>query len=306
MIFTGFSPNTKWKDTNIALSYIFLPWKWFSWKNGKYVEMLEQSLKHYLPAKHAVTFDSGRSSLQASLKVLGVGEGDEVIVQTYTCVVVVNAILALGAKPVYVDVQNNFNAKLSEIERKITGKTKVIIAQHTFGTPAEIEQIVKIAQQRNIKVIEDCAHSLGAELDGKKLGTFGDMAMWSFGSDKVISSVRGGAVTTDNDELASKLVAYRDSLPALPRIIIWQHLNNPILFPIGKALYSVVIGKAILYLAKKLNIINKIVYDSEKVCEISPWMPAKMPNVLARLANEQLKHVNARNAHRKKIARMYD
>jgi len=130
--------------------------------------------------------------------------------------------------------------------------------------------------------------------------------MFSFGSDKVISSVRGGAVTTDNDGLAQKLREYQSGLQHLSFWKIWQHLNSLHFFSIGKRLYSLFVGKAMLFIAKKLGIINKIVYKEEKRGKMSAWTPAKFPNALAQLAFFQLKRLDKKNEHRKRIAILYN
>lgn len=114
------------------------------------------------------------------------------ILQAYTCVSVSNAIIATGAKPIYVDIDAqtlNINPQL--IEKHITQKTKAIIVQHTFGIPADIHAIQSIVKKHQLFFIEDCAHALGAQYKEKMVGSFGDIAVYSFGRDKVISSVNG-------------------------------------------------------------------------------------------------------------------
>ena len=244
--------------------------------------------------------------MHLALKTLGVGEGDEVIVQAYTCIVVINAITALGGVPVYADVQNDFNAEAKEIRKKITKKTKAIIVQYTFGAPLDIEEIIKLAKQKNIKLVEDCAHALGTKIHGQKVGTFGDIGMFSFGSDKVISSIRGGALCTNDNEIAKKLKVINKSLPELPKIKIWQHLNSAIIFPPSRFFYELLVGKIILWGSKKLNLTNKIIYSTEKQGQQPKWMLAKYPNVLAHLLYQQLLQIDKRNNHRRKIAGIYN
>ena len=120
-----------------------------------------------------------------------IGEGDEVLVQAFTCVAVPNSVLWAQATPVYADIDATLNIDPIDVEKKITNRTKAIIVQHTFGIPADMDALVALAKKHNILLIEDCAHSLGATYKGKKVGTFGDAAFFSFGRDKVVSSVFG-------------------------------------------------------------------------------------------------------------------
>ena len=126
------------------------------------------------------------------IKSFDITYGDEVIVQAFTCLAVPEVVIWCGAKPVYLDIDESLNLDIRLLEKSISSKTRIIIVQHTFGIPAKIDMIKKIAQKHNIILIEDCAHSLGAKYNSQKIGTFGDAAFFSFGRDKVISSVFGG------------------------------------------------------------------------------------------------------------------
>ncbi len=306
-IFTGFAPNLTKRDILIALGYLFLPWKWFNLIYGKYAKLVEKKLREYFNIKHAYVFDSGRSALYFALKVLGAGDGVEVLVQAYTCVVVSNAINWTGAKPVYIDVGDDFNINPADLIKKITVKTKILIIQHTFGQPAKLKEILAIAKQHNLKIVDDCAQSLGATYQGKLIGTFGDIGMLSFGSDKIISCVRGGALITNDKKLAQKIKLYQAEL--LPSKIdkTLQHLFHFPVFFIGKLLYNYLyIGKTLLLLAKKLNIINRIIYQPEKIGKRVDFYPAKLPNALAEILNKQLDEINIINQHQQKIAGLYN
>lgn len=128
-------------------------------------------------AAHAFAFWKGRVALYAILKAMGVGEGDEIILPGYSCVMDVNPIMYTGAKPVYVDIEPNlYNINLDLLEEKITERTKAIIALHTYGYPAEMDRLMEIANRHNIPVIEDCCLALGSKYKGKIVGTFGKAA----------------------------------------------------------------------------------------------------------------------------------
>ncbi len=181
---------------------------------------------------------------------------------------------------------------VSELEKKITDKTKVIIVQHTFGIPADIDAVMKLARENGIKVIEDCAHGIW-----KGMGTSGDAAIYSFGVEKVISSVRGGALY-----LKAKKIDYL--LPHLPLGVIMKHLLHPIFFSIGKTFYRT-FGKALLYFSKKSGLTAKIIEQKEKKGKKVQWFPARFPNALAYLAYNQLDLLDEFNTHRKVISSYY-
>lgn len=302
-IFTGFGPNITKQDVRTAWSLSFTPWKW---KKGNFVLEIENWLKEYFQSKYSFTFDSGRTALHYALKSLGVGEGDEVLVQSYTCMVVSNAIVWTGAKPIYVDVGSDFNMNAEDLNKKITQKTKTIIIQHTFGTPANLDRIIGITKEHNIKIIEDCAHALGAKHNGKLLGNFGDIGMFSFGSDKVISCVRGGGLITNDEDIAERLKDFQSRLPDSRLWKIKQHLLHIIYFSFGKKIYAIKVGKWFLGLARKLNITAPVIYQPEKHGKQVLFYPSLLPNALAKILSNQIKNLKNFNTHRQKIAQLYN
>ena len=174
------------------------------WTNPTPVYDLKYDLDKYFKTK-VYPVNSGRSAIYTILKSVGIGQGDEVIIQAYTCNAVPNPILWTGAVPKYTDIdESTLNISIEDLEKKISIKTKAIILQHTLGRPGPIEETVKIAQKHNLLLIEDCAHSLGAEYKGKKLGTFGDLSIISFGREKVISSLAGGAILINNENFSNQ------------------------------------------------------------------------------------------------------
>ena len=305
-IFTGFSPNLKMQDLFTAVGFLCLPWRWKKLRVGDSIGKVEDWLKNYFQTKHAFTFDSGRTALHYALKALGAGHDGEVLVQSYTCVVVINAIKWTGAKPVYVDIDDNFCIDYTDLRRKITQKTKILIIQHTFGRPANLDKLLEIAREHNLKVVEDCAHSLGAKHNRQLTGTFGDIGMFSFGSDKNVSCVRGGALITNNDDLAKKIIDFRSRLPLSRRVKVIQHLWHYPVFSKGKLLYNLWVGKWLLAIAKKINLTNKIIYQQEKEGRQVPFYPSLLPNALAEILLNQLKQITQTTEHRQMIARIYN
>ncbi len=303
-LFTGFSPNTRGSDMRIVLSFLLFPWKWGRWKKGSAEKTATEAVGEYLEGYSATTFDSGRSALYIALQALGVQKDDEVLVQAFTCVVVINAIHALSATPVYVDIERHtLNMDPESVKKNITPKTKALIIQHTFGLPADIDTLLAIAGKHNISTVEDCAHSLGARYKGKYTGTYADIGMYSFGGEKVVSCVRGGALITADAELQNKISIAHAPLAYPSRGFILQHLLHVLLFPIGKATYHLFVGKALLKVAKTLRITHRISTRTEK--EGGGIQPRKLPNVLASLLVHQLKSIDEYNDHRKSTAESY-
>ncbi len=298
------SPNTEKDDIALALKLFFLPNKW---KKGESISRLEEKISRHLGRRQVISFNSGRSSFLAILKSLGLKEGEEVLLQLPTCNAAINPVLWSGLKPVFVESrEDTFNIDPRDIERKITDKSAVLLVQHTFGLPADMERIQEIAQKNNLILIEDCAHSLGAEYKGKKVGTFGEAAFFSFSRDKVISSVYGGAVATDDKILAQKIRSFQQGINYPSSCWISQQLVHPVLFNyIILPTYSLVIGKLFLIFCQWFRILSKAVHWKEKKGERPGYFPKRMPNALAALALRQLGKLERFNEHRKKIAGLY-
>ncbi|MBU1119085.1 aminotransferase class I/II-fold pyridoxal phosphate-dependent enzyme [Patescibacteria group bacterium] len=306
VITTSLSPNITVRQVRTCLGFLFNPFKWGAWRKGACGDTLERSLEEYLHVPHVIRFDSGRAALYFALKAFGIGKGDEVLVQAYTCVSVPNAVLWASAHPKYVDIQDDFNVDPKQIEKHITEKTKAIIVQHTFGKPADMDAIVEIVKRYNLIIIEDVAHALGAEYKGKKVGSFGDAAIFSFGRDKVISGVSGGAVSCKDDSISKRVREYQESVPSFGRMATAKHLVYPPLFYLIKKTYSVVsFGKALAYIAKKLRITPLVLTDSEKCAVMPKDIFKKMPNALACLILEQFSSVDTINNDRRKKAQDY-
>jgi dTDP-4-amino-4,6-dideoxygalactose transaminase len=168
--------------------------------------MIPSDIQNYYQDKFSYFYYRGRVGAAALLHALGIGNGDEVAIQAFTCVAVPEFVYALGCKPVYIDIEENgFNMSPESLETRLTEKTKAIVVQHTFGIPAQIDRIMAIANKHNIPVIEDCCHTLASTYDGKLLGTFGTGAFYSFEWGKPIIAGVGGAAVANTPELSEKL-----------------------------------------------------------------------------------------------------
>lgn len=309
------SPNTEKDDIFLAFKLIFQPWLWKnpSTSSGQVAD-LEEEFKKYLGVKYAISFNSGRSALMAILNSLGLNQGDEVLLQAFTCNAAVNPILWSGLKPVYVDCnEETLNIDIEDLKRtlqKIQGKKpKVLMVQHTFGLPAEMDEILNICQENNLILIEDCAHSLGATYKGKKIGTFGQAVFFSFGRDKIISSVYGGMAITNDPSLAEKIRQFQGKLDYPSYYWTFQQLLHPLLInylilpAYGLNQY---LGRILLGFFHALPILSKSVYKKEKEGKIPGYFPKKLPNVLAILALNQFKKLEKFISHQREIAKIYD
>lgn len=234
------APNAT--SAQIALAKELLRGDSKQWQEGATIGELESAFEQRFKSD-AVAFGSGRAALQAALLALGIGIGDEVIIQAYTCLTVPAAVIATGARPIYADIDPaTFNLTAREILKVISPKTKAIVIQHTFGRPAELSEIINLAKNQRVPIIEDCAHSLGAHYLGKPVGTFGDIAIFSFGRDKIISSTHGGMAITRHLEYAKFLRDYVQKLPYPPLRFIRAALHHPIVFDRIKRHYRFGIG----------------------------------------------------------------
>jgi len=304
-IFTSLSPNTQADDIILSVARIFLPW---SYVRGPAPRILEQDFSRRLGVRHAFSFDSGRTSLLSILTCMNLAKGDEVLVQALTCVAVPDPILWAGLVPVYVDCdEKTFTMSSEDFKRKITPKSKAVVIQHTFGQPAKMDELIAIARKNNLLIIEDCAHALGATHNNRKVGTFGDASFFSFGRDKVISSVFGGVVATDNDTLAERLEDFQKRSLYPSRLWVFRQLMHPIVLYKAKLTYDLFkLGRIILEAAKQMRIVSLAVEAEEKMGRRPSFVGHKLPNALAILALHQLKKLNGFNEHRKKIAGVYD
>jgi UDP-4-amino-4,6-dideoxy-N-acetyl-beta-L-altrosamine transaminase len=177
---------------------------------GPKIKEFEESLTQYTGAKYAVAISNGTAALHAACFAAGIKEGDEVITTPITFAASANCVLYMGAKPVFADINpRTYNIDPDEIRSKVTERTKAIIPVHFTGQPCDMDEILKIAQEYNLIVIQDGAHAIGAEYKGEKIGSIGDMTTFSFHPVKHITTGEGGAITTNNEELYKKLILFR-------------------------------------------------------------------------------------------------
>jgi perosamine synthetase len=178
---------------------------------GPKLAEFEDRFAAYIGAPHAVALSSGTAGLHLSLQVLGIREGDEVILPSFTFIAAANAVLYLRATPVFADIDPvTLNITADSIARVITPRTRAILLVHTFGYPAELDPILALARQHNLRLIEDACEAIGAEYRGRKVGGFGDLGVFSFYPNKAITTGEGGVVVTRDPALARTIRALRN------------------------------------------------------------------------------------------------
>lgn len=182
---------------------------WISSK-GKFVNQFETAFAKYIDVKHATTVSNGTVAIHLALLALGIGEGDEVIVPTLTYIASVNAIAYTGATPVFVDsLSESWQINPDDVLKKITTKTKAVMAVHLYGHPCDMDPLVEICKKHNIFLIEDCAEAIGSLYNGKHVGTFGDISTFSFFGNKTITTGEGGMVVTNDETLHDRSVHFK-------------------------------------------------------------------------------------------------
>ena len=183
---------------------------WIS-SSGKFITRFESSFASFCGTGYGVATSNGTTALHLALLALGIGVGDEVIVPNMTFAATINAVLYTGATPVIVDIERDgWCIDPDEIEKHLTSKTKAIIPVHIYGQPCDMGRICNIAKKYNLYIVEDCAEAHGAMYDGKRVGSFGDIACFSFFGNKVITTGEGGMCLTNSPELDKKMRLFRD------------------------------------------------------------------------------------------------
>lgn len=178
---------------------------------GKNVQEFEKLVSSFTKSKYAIAVNSGTAALQAALYALDIKTGDEVLLPSFTFVATANAVVSVGAKPVFVDIRrDNYTMDPADLERKITKKSKAIIPVHLYGNVAYIDEISEIARKYNLHIIEDAAQSMGSSYKGKQTGTFSELGCFSLYAAKVMTSGEGGIIVTSSKKLREKLLMIRN------------------------------------------------------------------------------------------------
>jgi len=301
MIHLSLSPNTEKDDVILSLQKLFSG----GFSNSRCQLQLRQKLSSLFPAaKEIFLLNSGRSALMIGLQALELPPGSRVFLQAFTCSAVPNSIVWNKLTPEYVDIKKeDYNLNPDLLPKKPLAKA--LILQHTFGQAADLKPLLNYCRKNELYLIEDCAHSLGASYQGKPLGTSGDLAVLSFGRDKVISSVFGGALIVNNPKLLKPIKKIFQSL-SYPSIF-WtiQQLLHPSITYLARLSYSFYLGKILLLLSQKTGIVSKAIYPEECYHRVPTIFPHRLPEPLACLAKHQLAKLKRFNQHRHQLAAYY-
>jgi dTDP-4-amino-4,6-dideoxygalactose transaminase len=266
---------------------------------GDAVEVFENKFAEYIGVKFAIATCSGRSAMELLLDSLGVKKGDEIIMPAYTLRDLKKIIEDKGLVPKFVDIEeDSFNINPNLIEGEVTKNTKAIIATHIFGLPCNIKKIGEIAQKHNLVVIEDCAHAVGAEIAGKKVGSFGAGAFFSLETTKLINTFGGGMVTTNNPAVNNWIRKRVEKYPVYPgkilKKIFFSYLEHLIIIsPLYRLLNLLFMFKATTKIISKFYL---IFHGRARVAK------SRLANIQALFGLGQLRCLDQCNAVRNKIA----
>jgi len=197
------------EDDDISMVVDVLKGGWLA--HGPTVEEFERAFAHYVGVGRALAVSSGTVALELSLRALGVGVGDEVIVPSFTFIATANVVLSVGARPILCDIDlETYNIDPACVEEKISRRTRAIIPVHLYGHPADMDPIMRVARDHGVYVIEDAAQAHGALYKGLRYGSIGDLGAFSFYATKNMTTGEGGMVTTNSEELARRVDLMRN------------------------------------------------------------------------------------------------
>ncbi len=278
-------------------------------QDGDVVRQYERKFSALIGDGYGQSFLAGRMAFYSLLKALNISHGDEVILTAFTCSVMPNAVWRSGATPIFVDIDpDTFGPDPEDINRKITKNTKMIVAQHSFGIPCRIDEIIKIAQERSIFVLEDSALALDSSRDGIKTGNWGDAAFFSTDHTKPLNTMVGGFFYTRNRSLFEQVQAITKDMPSLDRAhqqrIYDQFLFERKYFSPQKFGRSVIASK-LRSLKKKGGVFLELDYFRKPPSEYNYPYPARMPAFLAQLGLFELERWDGEKKLRQGVLKEY-
>lgn len=285
---------------------------------GPVIAEYEQAFAQKIGVRYAYSFSSGRVGLYGLLQALGIGVGDEVLLQVPNHIVVPNAVRYVGARPVYVDCElGSYNMDLEQAEQRITPRTKAIVLLHTFGVPANIDVALFLARRYGLQLIEDCVHALGATYNGRQVGSFGRAAFFSTEETKTITSTMGGMAVTDDPELAAQLQVFqaRCTWPSsvltaryLAKFLLFHLLTEPHLHRYTRPLFEPHAHRSTQVLFERFGNPRMApgATSNEEQRGVRPAnYEQRLSNAQAALALRQLGRLEANLAHRRATASAY-
>lgn len=295
--------TTSFRDCAIGLRHLLWPTRMV---RGDSIRAFERAFAAVVGVHHAISFAAARVGFFGLLGALGIDEGDEVLLPVPTHVVVPNAVRYRGARPVFVDCDpRTCNIDLADAERRITARTRALVVQHTFGVPVDIERAQDLADRHGLALFEDCVHALGATYRGKPVGSFGRAAFFSTEETKVISTVMGGVVVTDDVAIAKYMREFQErcvwpsaSLTAryILKLVVYHVLSYPFVHRLGRGLYD---------LFGRRNPLPRATTPEEARGLRPLRYELRLSNAQAAVGLEQLRRLGRNLAHRRAIADLY-
>lgn len=295
--------TTTFDDCLVALRYLVNP---LQLVNGSAIGEYEHAFAEKIGVRYAYSFCHGRVGLYGLLRGLGIGPGDEILLQVPTHIVVSNAIRFTGATPVYVDCRlENYNMDLEQAEQRITPRTKALVLQHTFGIPVDLDAAVDLTRRHGLDLIEDCVHALGATYDGRPVGSFGRAAFFSSEETKTTSTTMGGMVVTDDPELAARVRGFQQSCAPqsvwqaasyVLKLVLYHWMTEPHVHQYTRAMYE--------FFGKR-NPLPQPTTDEETHGRRPANYEQRFSNAQAALGMRQLRRLEANVAHRRAVAIAY-
>src|SRR6266536_720233 len=292
--------TTTFDDCLVALRYLAHPRELVA---GNAVADFERAFAQHIGVRYAYSFCHGRVGLYGLLRSLGIGSGDEVLLQVPTHIVVSNAIRYTGARPVYADCQlDTYNMDLEHAEQRITPRTKALVLQHTFGNPVDLDAALELTRRHGLDLIEDCVHALGATYNGRPVGSFGRAAFFSSEETKTISTTMGGMVVTDDAELSARLQKFQQSCTRpsawqtfryILKLVLYHWMTEPHIHQYTRAIYELV---------GKRNPLPQPTTDEEIYGKRPAIYEQRLSNAQAALGLRQLRRLETNVAHRRAVA----
>jgi perosamine synthetase len=275
----------------------------------------EKTFGSLIGSGHVISFAAGRMAFYALMKMLGIGPGDEVVLLAFTCSVMPNAVWRVGATPVFSDIDiNTFGSDVEEISKCCTSRTKMIVAQHSFGIPCNIKPIAEMARDKNIFLLEDCAISLDSSVDGINLGNWGNAAIFSTDHSKPLNTMIGGILYMKDFQLYRMVKEYSDSLPSL-NVEHQLRLFNKFLFERNfyrrENSFTGVMAQILESITERINLCrNRYTFletdNSESTFSSTSYpYPAKMPGFLSQIGLFELCRWQDEKRKRKHLLSQY-
>lgn len=276
--------------------------------NGGKVKEFEDSFAKYINKKYAIAVSSAKCALFLCLKALCAKKGDEIIVPAYTVSEVIELIILLGLRPIFIDINlEDGNMDENLIEQKIGEKTKYILMTHIYGYPCEVDKILEIARQHRLIIIEDAAQACGAEYKARRVGGFGDVGYFSFGLLKNLNTLEGGIIVTDDNKLALSLRNLINNFKPIAQIEIFKRL---LIMAVLSLITHPFIFRMVIYPAMNITQFLKhnkweIIFRQKKVTlKLLNKLKIKFSDLQAVLGLEQLKAIDKNNEVRVKRAQL--